>query len=202
MFENNNKKISLMIVCDDDCMEYANYLMGLVGQNDDKPEQVVGTKDGTVHAGINTIKVYRDNLPQLSSDEHILFIGDFKEAKSIAKSINIKFNRYGMCYGWLGKRAVMYVDDKSMKIKEYKEFIEFANKYLDKFKVQDIHDNIATESVKWAFLNTFMPITFPFFIKGVFSGNLSPYKKQITEQQYRCLTMVLYMEGLRKFLEE
>ena len=42
MFENQNAKTELMIVCDEKLMEYANYLMALIGQNDDVDGQVVG----------------------------------------------------------------------------------------------------------------------------------------------------------------
>ena len=43
MFENQNAKTELMIVCDEKLMEYANYLMALIGQNDDVDGDVVGT---------------------------------------------------------------------------------------------------------------------------------------------------------------
>ena len=58
MFE--NQKTELMIVCDEKLMEYANYLMALIGQNDDVEGKTVGTKDGTVSAAIYTPKSYKD----------------------------------------------------------------------------------------------------------------------------------------------
>lgn len=60
MFENQNAKTELMIVCDEKLMEYANYLMALIGQNDDVDGEVVGTKDGMVTAAIYTPKNYKD----------------------------------------------------------------------------------------------------------------------------------------------
>ncbi len=44
MFDNANQKTELMIVCDEKIMEYANYLMGLIGQKDDVDESVVGVR--------------------------------------------------------------------------------------------------------------------------------------------------------------
>ena len=55
----------LMIVCDDKDMPYANSLMGLISQ----------TKEN-LSAAIYTTKVYASNLSQLSSKQHIVFIGN------------------------------------------------------------------------------------------------------------------------------
>lgn len=40
MFENQNMKAKLMLVCDEKLMEYANYLMALIGQSDDVDERL------------------------------------------------------------------------------------------------------------------------------------------------------------------
>ena len=90
MFENQNAKTELMIVCDEKLMEYANYLMALIGQNDDVDGEVVGTKDGMVTAAIYTPKNYKDTLPKITSNTHILFIGSFKEAKEQGKNVDFK----------------------------------------------------------------------------------------------------------------
>ena len=119
MFENQNAKTELMIVCDEKLMEYANYLMALIGQNDDVDGEVVGTKDGMVTAAIYTPKNYKDTLPKITSNTHILFIGSFKEAKEQGKNVDFKLDKYGMRYGWLGKRAVMYVDDKMLSMRNF-----------------------------------------------------------------------------------
>ncbi len=39
------------------------------------------------------------------------FIGQTSVAKEQSKTIPEAFNKLGMHYGWLGKRAVLYVDD-------------------------------------------------------------------------------------------
>lgn len=115
MFENQNKKKELMIVCDEKLMEYANYLMALIGQNDDENTKIVGTKDGCVSAAIFTPKNYKDTLPKITSNTYILFIGSFKEAKEQGKNVNFKFNKYGMKYGWLGKRNCYVCGNRYVK---------------------------------------------------------------------------------------
>ena len=92
MFDSKNEKKELIIVCDESLMEYANYLMALIGQNNDKYS--------TVSAAIWTPKVYMDTLPKITSNTHILFIGSFKEAKEQRKNVNSKFND-----AWRGRDA-------------------------------------------------------------------------------------------------
>ena len=198
MFESKNAKTELMIVCDEKLMEYANYLMALIGQNDDVDGEVVGTKDGTVIAGIYTPKNYKDTLPKITSDTHILFIGSFKEAKEQGKNVDFKLDKYGMHYGWLGKRAVMYVDDKILKKDEYDKFLDFSKKYQKKFeKVKvNIMDSFL-DTAKW--IRVFLPVIYSVSIYGLISVSIA--HKKIKDQQYRCLTMVLYLDGLQKFLE-
>lgn len=94
MFENQNAKTELMIVCDEKLMEYANYLMALIGQNDDVDGEVVGTKDGMVTAAIYTPKNYKDTLPKITSNTHILFVGSFKEAKEQGKNVDFKLDSF------------------------------------------------------------------------------------------------------------
>lgn len=198
MFENQNQKRELIIVCDDKLMEYANYLMALIGQNDDADGNVVGIKDGSVTAAIYTPKHYKDTLPKITSNTHILFIGNFKEAKEQQKNVNSMFNKYGMHYGWLGKRAVMYVEDAMLKKDEYEGFLSLSKEYQKDFEAATVNfANTLPDTVKW--LGVFLPYIYPAAIYGLISG--SKAKKKIQDQQYRCLTMVLYLEGLQKFLE-
>ena len=135
MFGNGmqNTEHPLIIVCDDKDMVYANYLIQLIGQKDDAGDSIVGVEDDSVSAAIYTVKNYKDNLPQIPSTQHILFIGQTSVAKEQSKTIPDAFNKLGMHYGWLGKRAVLYVDDTTsdwMKLKDskkhYTEFWQFS----------------------------------------------------------------------------
>lgn len=198
MFDNQNKKTELIIVCDEKLMEYANYLMALIGQNDDVDDEIVGTKDGMVTAAIWTPKNYKGSLATISSNTHILFIGNFKEAKEQGKNIDFKFDKYGMHYGWLGKRAVMYVDDVMMKKEEYGKFFDFSKKYQKKFEMATVNIvNSLPDAAKW--FGVLLPVVYPAAIYGLISGSIA--HKKIRDQQYRCLTMALYLDDLQKFLE-
>lgn len=97
MFGNGMQKneLPLIIVCDDKDMVYANYLIQLIGQKDDAGDSIVGVEDDSVSAAIYTVKNYKDNLPQIPSTQHILFIGQTSVAKEQSKTIPDAFNILG-----------------------------------------------------------------------------------------------------------
>lgn len=131
MFEKQVKK--LIIVTDEKNKPYANYLMALISAKDDKEGEVIGVADGTVEAVIWSEKNYADNEPTLSSNAHVLFLGDTKLSKTQRGGLSVKFDDFGLKYGWLGKRAVMYVDHVITNVVEYNRFYDYAIKYQENF---------------------------------------------------------------------
>ena len=196
MFEFQKQKTALMIVCDEKLMEYANYLMALIGQNDDNDGKVVGTKDGTVSAVIYTLQAYRDTLPKLTSDTHILFLGSFKEAKEVGENIVFQFNLHGMHFGWIGKRAVMFVKENVLTIREYKELMSYSKAVKGEYlgaTCATRHKNLDIEYLLEAIL--------PQYIFNFIANFFPVQKKKLRKQQYRTLTLAVYYYYLQKFLE-
>ena len=185
-------ELPLIIVCDDKDMVYANYLIQLIGQKDDAGDSIVGVEDDSVSAAIYTVKNYKDNLPQIPSTQHILFIGQTSVAKEQSKTIPDAFNKLGMHYGWLGKRAVLYVDDTTsdwMKLKDSKKhYTEFWQ--LSKDRGMTHPDALAEDAKK---------------LSGGFEDKmLIDYNKTVNAvkaQQYKTLIKVFYEDGLRSFVE-
>lgn len=117
MFEQETKE--LIIVHDKDTAEYASYLIQLIGLKDDKPNgTAVGTRDGSIRAAMWSVKEYRDTLSKISSDTHVLILGDAKLIEENKSHIKTEFSEYGMTFGWLGMRAVMFVDSRAYDKKE------------------------------------------------------------------------------------
>lgn len=127
------KKVKLIIVCDEKTRVYANYLRQLISVCDDKDGEVVGVEDGTVEAVVWLEKDYEANYATVSSSEHILFIGNNKTAKSEATCMEMKFNMFGMQYGWLGKRAVLRVTKDNLTDEEYAGFLTLCSSYEKEF---------------------------------------------------------------------
>jgi len=73
MFGQNIRK--LIIVCDDQTHGYGNYLRQLVSTNDDD-NNIVGTKDGSIGVAVWLEKDYLANMATITSDQHVLFIGE------------------------------------------------------------------------------------------------------------------------------
>ena len=99
----------LIIVCEEKCRSYGDYLAQLISMDDDTDEATVGTKDGEVAAQVWTEKDYNNNSAQMSSNQYVLFVGNSKLIKEKSSHMNTEFNEYGMKYGWLGKQAALPV---------------------------------------------------------------------------------------------
>ena len=100
----------LIIVCEEKCRQYGDYLAQLISLEDDKEDETVGAKDGEVAAQVWLEKDYKANAAQLSSNQYILFIGQDKLIKEKSSHMNMGFAEFGMKYGWLGKQAVLSVE--------------------------------------------------------------------------------------------
>ena len=227
MFGNGTQKaeLPLIIVCDDKDMVNANYLIQLIGQKDDAEDSVVGIEDGSVSAAIYTTKNYKDNLPQIPSTQHILFIGQSSVAQEQSKTIPEVFSKLGMHYGWLGKRSVLYVDDTSgdwSKAKEneehYSEFLQFSKDRgmnhavaLPEYRNNDINQKskaataVGVGAGLAAVGAALAGVGAALIGVGAVAGKkFLDHKKVATEikaQQYRTLIKVFYEDGLRTFME-
>lgn len=229
MFEKQVKK--LIIVTDEKNKPYANYLLALISAKDDKEGEVVGVADGSVEAVIWSEKNYADNEPTLSSNAHVLFLGDTKLSKAQRGGLSVKFDDFGLKYGWLGKRAVMYVDHVITNVVEYNRFYDYATKYQEDFtkaiERKTVQMQIAGEIVDVdekeykklhgkhvpavaALAALVSPITGT--VGTVAAAVAAPVvaakgvanlkeRKEVMQQQQSILTMIFYMEGLKEFLE-
>ena len=196
-----NQEKKLIIVCDEKTVSTANYLIQLISLKDDTENSVVGIKDGSVDAVIWLEKDFIANQSTLSSNAHILFIGDSKGAKAQRTGIIEKHNAHGMFYGWLGKRAVMYVDKPAIKQKDYAAFQEYAKKFKDKIETLvtklDAEGMIQEAAIAGALLVWLGPIG-----GGIEAVRYFKKRQQVIQQQMDCLALIMYLEGISKFLEE
>ena len=206
MFNNENtaKRTSLVIVCEDKNMIYANYLIQLIGENDDRKDSdtVIGIKDDTVAAAIWSPKQYKDNLPTLTSRTHIVFLGLNDVAKEQMLGISNMVDLHGMHYGWLGKRAVMYIDNEAVSWfdpkndnKKYSEFIVYCKENLnlnfdDAFAPLKRKINIDLLALK---IDTQAP---------VFFWERDNAVEEIKKQQLKALVYSFYINALSTFVED
>lgn len=202
----------LIIVCEEKLKQYGDFLSQLVSLEDDKEDAVVGVRDGTVVAQVWTEKEYTANSAQISSEQYILFIGDSKLIKDKRLHMMKKFAEYGMQYGWLGKQAVLFVE-KVVDLNEYEKFIEFARenqsnvtKLIElKSDVMTIPEKDSGEDARGIkkILNPVKPLPAAIInapVRAVNVLNKLANNKKIEEQEYTCLVLVFYLNGLSQFI--
>lgn len=192
----------LIIVCEEKLRQYGDFLAQLVSLQDDKEEGIVGVEDGAVAAQVWSEKEYSANAPQISSEQYILFIGNSKLMKEKRTFMQGQFSQYGMCYGWLGKQAALFVDHV-VALEEYDGFIALAQ--VNQPEVTKLIDAKA-EVDGIALLDRYKPL------KAIVEGVVNPVvaavnqgvkatnNKKIEAQQYSCLTLLFYLKGLSSFL--
>lgn len=136
-----------------------------------------------------------------------------------------------MKYGWLGKRAVMYVDRVITSVVEYNRFYDYACKYQENFtkaiERKIVQMKIAGEivdvdekeykrlhgkgggriPVAAALAAIVAPVATPVVaavaapVVAVQGVANLKERKEVMQQQQSCLAMIFYMEGLKEFLE-
>ena len=225
MFGNNMKK--LIIVCDNKTEEYANLLRQLISSKDDTENEVVGIEDGTVGVVVWLEKEYRDNMATISSNEHILFLGNGEVSKKeFNSSMKMYYDQFGMTYGWLGNRGVLRVTTEIDDEEEYNKFVElYSNFNLDfeaiEFKnFRETVANTVDKKAKGLFSKnkfTKAGMTAGGLAAGLAAGGIVGVagagiigskvvsvnrQKKIKQQQYHTLVVAFYREGLAKFLED
>ena len=93
-------------------------LKKLVETDDDEDEEIlIGTKDGTVRMirWEEQKWVYRKKTDTV--DTKVIVIGDCKGADSGVKLMDVKFDQYGVRYGWIGNCAYVQADLRRIRAK-------------------------------------------------------------------------------------
>ena len=146
MFDKPTKK--LIIVGNKDTDVYCEFLSLLVSTKDDvtvekedgtKEKTIFAIEDDSVDTAIWTDDIYRDNRAHTSSRQKTLFIGDKGCVESVIPNLDLetKDSEFGVYMGWLGNKAVIYVDeDKAKKSNKYNKFYEEYKKETDMYNAR------------------------------------------------------------------
>ncbi len=149
MFEKPAKK--LIIVGSKETDVYCEFLSLLVSTKDDvktkkedgtQETEIFAIEDDSVDTAIWTDDIYRDNRAHTSSRQKTLFIGNKGCVESVIPNLNLetKDSEFGIYMGWLGNKAVIYVDDDKVKKsntyeKFYKEYKDITEAYNARIKI-------------------------------------------------------------------
>ena len=117
-----NDTKSLIVVYKDEML--LNELRKLVETKDDTAEGVVGVKDGSVKIVSWNEKMWLGQKKNGTINNKVLFIGDIKNTDQLIPILDVKFDKYGVMYGWAGNQAVLTCDPKKLGSAEYQEFLK------------------------------------------------------------------------------
>ena len=204
----------LIIVCDEKRREFADYLSQLISMEDDADNNTIGVKDGTVAAQVWGEKEYKANSATISSNQHILFIGNSKLIKDKRSHMKSMYSDFGINYGWLGKQGAIAVE-KTVSLDKYEDFIAFGKKYED--NIEKLVDKKSAKIEKAAAGaggagaafggKAIAAIVAPIALAPIIGiGVAIPFAKKlkldakIKKQMYSCAVMKFYLEDLNKFL--
>jgi len=207
----------LIIVCEEKCRIYGDYLAQLVSLDDDAGDAIIGTKDGDVAAQVWIEKDYQANAPQMSSSQYLLFIGNSKLFKEKRSHMPLKYSQFGLKYGWLGKQAALCVDE-ALSLEEYESFINYARGYQADVKLlvekkpevvmpkqlpassDDKNQKAPQEKGLLAPMRFLPAVVANAPIKSLNALKKLAVNKKIEEQQYNCLILIFYLDALGDFL--
>ncbi len=212
----------LIIVCEEGLSHYGDFLAQLISSSDDAEGNIAGIRDVVAVATVWTEKEYVSNAAQISSEQHILFIGNSELIKRKRSHMLTKYSEYGMNYGWLGKQGTLFVDH-IVTSSEYEEFYKITSKLASEISQSEVPKLIeskdetdetevdefvvdAEPTKKNVLLNSLSPLgRFAMdFCKELdnIANNIAVASKssEIENQEYTCLVLKFYLNDLRNFL--
>ncbi len=115
---------TLIVVYKDELL--LNQLRKLVETNDDVEEKsVVGTRDGTINIVSWSEQVWLDNKIAGNINAKVLFLGNIKGTDNLLPVIDVKFEKYGVRYGWAGNQALIHIDSAAINSEsDYDAFLD------------------------------------------------------------------------------
>lgn len=101
--------MDLLIVHDEFTADIAQQMNAIIGTMPDCQARIFSEKE------------WNDNKAQISSDQYVMFLGNVADGLALKDVINWKFQKINMKYGWIGKRALLLVEEHDFKDFEIEE---------------------------------------------------------------------------------
>ncbi len=119
---------TLIVVYKDEML--MNQLKKMVESKDDVSDaKIVGTRDASINIVAWTEKVWLGNKRAGNIKDKVLFLGDIKKTDELIPVVDVKFDAYGVKYGWAGNQAVLFVDPSEIRAK--RDYVAFIEKLAD-----------------------------------------------------------------------
>lgn len=123
-----NTAKTLIVVYKDEMI--LNQLKKLVETKDDTKDLVGGVRDNSINIVAWSEKVWLANKKPGNIQGKILFLGDIKGTDKLLPVIDVKFDNYGIIYGWAGNQGILYVNSKALTERDtYLSFIDELSQF-------------------------------------------------------------------------
>lgn len=131
-----NRKKLLVVYKNEKDRIAADLLKALIETKDDTDDTIIGTEDGTVETeSCNEVTwlTYQMRGEADTGADKFLFIGDINGADRYTKIMDVKLQKYGVTYGFVGSRAILLIDEKALNsVEKYEQFHKALNDISDR----------------------------------------------------------------------
>ncbi len=195
MFNMFDEPQKLIVVYKDELV--LNQLRKLIETNDDREDgEIVGTEDGTVAVIAWDEKMWLEQKKAGNIATKILFIGDVKGTDKLSPLLDIKYDKWGIKYGWSGKQAMIIVNDHYVSKRDH------YNAFIKEFQVEQLPEKKSASLPKKALIYGGIGAAFGLIGIGALAvKDLFKDKKKVRQQLYLFGIMEMYKNHLDEFMK-
>ena len=133
MFGAPERKVLIVVYKDEMLL---NQFKKLVETNDDQKitgeggdPKVIGTVDDSINIVSWKEEVWLDNKKSGNIKGKVLFLGSIQGTNMLIPVLDVKYNKFGVLYGWAGDQAVIHADVNALNQREeYQKFLAELDK--------------------------------------------------------------------------
>lgn len=179
-----------------------NQLRKLLETNDDQDDRIVGVEDGSVQIVPWTEKVWLQNKEGGTIKSKVLLIDGIKGIEQLIPLIDVKYDQFGIIYGWAGSQAILSINEKALKKKAiYEDFLaelrKMANNTVAK-KQKKLGLNGRT--IGKGLATAFLPVVWPAFAISLIKDGFDD-GKVVRQQMLMHGINELYYNHLDQFMK-
>lgn len=140
-----NKVKKLLVIFKDGAV--ASMLRRSIELNDDSPSgEIIGVKDGSVEVLMCSEEMWNNRLKNSNGADRLLFLGTSKALNAMLPSIDVKYDQYGISYGWHDRVGLLSVDDSQVKNNNlYNDFCEAFSQEFANPNARNVLDSINSD---------------------------------------------------------
>jgi hypothetical protein len=159
-------------------------------------------KMGKYKAVLWDTKNYRNNEPTFSSSQKIIFIGGNEFSTRNFSSVEWKYEKFNMRYGWVGAVAVIHVLDKKLSKEELAIFKKLRSEQrteMEKLSKSNVAGTIAI-AAGLAITGGLILLSIGAIVKLIVDN--ASAKTKLQKEQYSYLATDFFVKNLDSFMGE